>query len=192
MGFNFQMNGFRPSWTSGFSAWEDNFDYAHQLCRALNPSCIVELGVHFGDSLRCFAESTSPGCRIIGIDTWEGDIHTGEFTDEVYNTCRDQLKEFPNVTLIRSTFDQARSSVQDKSVQILHIDGLHTYEAVKHDFENWKSAVAPGGVILLHDIMVHHEPFGVWKLWEEIKGKYPTEQISWVHGLGVVFISQGD
>ena len=55
----------------------------------------------------------------------------------------------------------------ENSIDILHIDGLHTYDAVK-DFITWKNKIREGGSILFHDWNVRSEDFGVWKLWEEI------------------------
>ena len=79
-------------------------------------------------------------------------------------------------------FDQAAGIVSD-GISLLHIDGLHTYEAVKHDFETWEPKVTD--VIMLHDICVPDNPdFGVWKLWAEIKNDKCFE-FNHCHGLAV-------
>lgn len=50
---------------------------------------------------------------------------------------------------------------------LLLIDGDHSYEGVKKDFEMYVPLVKEGGLILMHDIT--NERCGVPKFWEEVK-----------------------
>lgn len=88
--------------------------------------------------------------------------------------------------MIKSTFDDARSQFEDGTIDLLHIDGYHSYESVKHDFESWLPKMSSRGVILFHNINVRVPGFGVWKLWEEIKLTYPHFEFAHEHGLGVM------
>jgi len=62
------------------------------------------------------------------------------------------------------TFDEAATQFQNESIDLLHIDGMHTYEAVKRDFEQWWPKMRPGGIVLLDDSAHTENDFGVWVL----------------------------
>ena len=175
-----------PSHETPYSAWKGYRGFAQRLIKALQPEVFVELGVHAGDSYFTIVEAMHVG-KAYGVDTWTGDEHAGFYDDGIWNMVQDVNKQYPNSTLLRMPFDEAASLIQD-DINLLHIDGLHTYEAVKHDFETWEPKVTD--VILLHDICVPENPdFGVWKLWEEIKNDMCVE-FHHCHGLAVLCKSE--
>ena len=171
----------QPTHETPYSAWKGHRGFAQRLIKALQPEVFVELGVHAGDSYFTIVESMHNG-KAYGVDTWAGDKHAGFYDDGIHNMVCTVNKQYPFSTLLRMPFDTAASLVQD-DISLLHIDGLHTYEAVKHDYEMWEPKVRD--VILLHDICVPENPdFGVWKLWEEIKHDRCFE-FHHCHGLAV-------
>lgn len=93
----------------------------------------------------------------------------------------------------RGQFDDAVGYFANGSIDLLHIDGFHTYEAVRHAFETWEPKLAPGAIVMLHDIKVREHGFGVWRLWEELKGRFHWN-VEFVHcqGLGVLCICDDD
>ena len=172
---------YQPVHETKYSAWKGHRGFAQRLVKALQPEVFVELGVHAGDSYFTIVE-TMRGGKAYGVDTWSGDKHAGFYDDGIWNMVQSVNKQYPFSTLLRMPFDQAAGIISD-GINLLHIDGLHTYEAVKHDFETWEPKVTD--VILLHDICVPENPdFGVWKLWEEIKNDMCVE-FHHCHGLAV-------
>jgi hypothetical protein len=128
--------------------------------------------------------------KCFAVDTWEGDDHTGLYGESVY----EYVKAFNDTyystfsALIRSTFDDALKDFGEGSVDLLHIDGFHTYEAVQHDFGAWNPKLSDRSVVLFHDISVRADDFGVWKLWEELSSKYPSFSFEHSSGLGVLAV----
>ncbi|HMG68859.1 MAG TPA: class I SAM-dependent methyltransferase, partial [Chitinophagaceae bacterium] len=127
-----------------------------------------------------------------GIDTWKGDEHAGFYGDEVFGKVSEYNNNtYPKFsTLVRSTFDDARSYFTEKSIDFLHIDGLHTYEAVKHDFETWRSCLSENAIVLFHDINVREREFGVFRYWEELKKEHKYFEFDFGFGLGVIAIGE--
>jgi hypothetical protein len=174
------------------SAWTGHIPFLNVLIAAIEPKRVVELGVNHGGSLIAAATAARRAglsTDIVGIDTWRGDGHSGMFDgDKRYaRLAALTAREFPNVRLMRSTFDEAIPAFAPASIDLLHIDGFHTYDAVRHDYETWKVKVAPGGVILFHDTQVRGRDFGVWRLWEELAVGNRTFEFAHSHGLGVLF-----
>lgn len=77
----------------------------------------------------------------------------------------------------------------------LFIDGDHTYEGVKHDFEMYAPLVRKGGVVALHDIVVHRPEAGceVSEFWNQVKRNYRHHEIvqdpsqTWA-GIGILYV----
>jgi hypothetical protein len=180
-----------------FSTWVDHLPFGYDIVAATKPRIAVELGTQHGLSYFCFCQSMQEN-RIDGlcyaVDTWAGDDHTGSYDDTVFNTVQKHARaQYPNITyLMRMLFNDALAHFSDDSIDLLHIDGLHTYEAVSEDFQNWLPKVRPGGVILFHDIQARMMDFGAWRFWEEIAPKYNTFEFKQGFGLGVLRKAGGE
>lgn len=177
--------------TGAGSAWLGHVPFAHWIVAAASPRVIVELGTHNGVSYSCFCEAVQRlglDTRCYAVDKWTGDEHSGYYGEDVYyDICRFNKTHYSAFSeLLRCTFDEALRYIADRSVDILHIDGLHTYEAVRHDFENWWPKLSERAVVLFHDTNVREREFGVWRFWEEIAKRYPNFEFLHGHGLGVL------
>lgn len=175
------------------TAWAGHIPFLFVLMKLLKPKNYVELGVHYGASLLAAASAAKAyelPTQLSGIDTWQGDEHTGLYeTRSVLDWLSDTVtKNFQNVTLVRSLFDEALDRFQPGSIDLLHIDGLHTYEAVSHDFNAWLPKMSSSGVVILHDTQIFDRGFGVFKLWQELCERYTTLEFTHCCGLGVVFL----
>lgn len=184
------QNQFTPK-NMVFSTWIDHMAFGYDLISAMNPKTLVELGSHSGFSFFVFCQSIKENTldtQAYAVDTWEGDTQTGAYSEDVFQSVKAHLEEeYPKCSnQMRMLFNDAIQHFEDNSVELLHIDGLHTYEAVSEDFRNWYPKVKPGGVILFHDIKARRKDFGVWKFWEEATQEHKTFTFNHSFGLGVL------
>jgi predicted O-methyltransferase YrrM len=169
------------------SGWIGHEDFLSWLIQERKPHTFVELGVHFGYSYFVACQTIKEHgfkTNCYGVDTWQGDDHAGHYGPEVYEAVSTWNERFPFSKLIRATFDEAVEQFRPTSIDLLHIDGRHDYEDVKHDFETWEGKLFPGATVLFHDIAV--EGFGVRQFWNEVRQKHPHFEFDHAHGLGVL------
>ena len=128
---------------------------------------IVEIGSYDGGTSYCLAHFTD---RLISIDIASARFDTeriNKITNYNFIHCNSQTEECDK---------QLKLLLKDEQVDVLFIDGDHTYEGIKDDFFIYEKYVKSGGLILFHDIVNSemHLRLGctVWKFWEEAKKNY--------------------
>lgn len=173
------------------TAWEGHRRFGYDLVRHMRPGRVVELGTYYGASHFAFCQAVKDhrlATECYAVDTWLGDKHSGLYDESFYQSVQLSAGIFyPGISrLLRMTFDEAVSQFPDQSIDLLHIDGLHTYEAVKHDYETWLPKLAVNGVILFHDIAAFQDDFGVYRLWENLQAQYYAVQFEHSYGLGIL------
>ncbi|WP_051988194.1 class I SAM-dependent methyltransferase [Bosea sp. UNC402CLCol] len=181
----------RPERVTDVPSWQSHIPFAFFLIGALKPAALVELGTHKADSYSAFCQAVKSlrlPTRCFAVDTWQGDEHAGNYDDAIYKEVSSYNQEHFAAfsTLVRARFEDAVTQFADGSIDLLHIDGLHTYEAVRNDFETWRSKLSKRAVVLFHDTQVREGDFGVWKYWAELSAEYPTQEFRHGHGLGVL------
>lgn len=166
--------------------WPWEIETAYNIVKASKPRKIVEIGCLYGGTLaywlRCLEEGYN-NAVVIGIDPE---------IDKVRDYVSDQ-----RLVLVKASShsDVALNKVMSYDpIDVLFIDGDHSYEGAKRDFMRYGTFVRPGGIILLHDIATFREEVGVPKLWEEIKLIHHVHEIIGKHtedipggGIGVVY-----
>lgn len=175
--------------------WIPHIPFAFWIVNAIRPKRFVELGTHSGNSYAAFAQAVQRldlDTACYAVDTWQGDQQAGFYDESVF----EDWSRFHDAhygafsRLVRCTFDEAAERFADASIDLLHIDGLHTYEAVTHDFATWRPKLSDAAVVLFHDINVRERDFGAWRLWLEVEHEYPSFAFHHAHGLGVLAVGR--
>lgn len=172
--------------------WWGHVPFAATIVQAIKPRKIVELGVYLGDSLAALSQAVdylNLDTEIIGIDTWTHMNDLGQQDEENTRlTIEFFAKRFPKTKLDRRDFNEAVLDTPDASIDLLHIDGDHTREAVRNDYTKWLPKLRENGIVLLHDIAIgDHAWAGVDIFWrEELRPFHPYFEFYHSWGLGVV------
>ena len=134
--------------------WVGHIPFAFWLTKVAPPTILVELGTHSGNSYFAFCQGIAAhggAGRAYAVDTWLGDEHAGFYGEEVFADVRAfneaQFSGFS--TLLRARFEDARPYFAAGSVDMLHIDGQHNYEAVRQDYETWGESLSERGVVII-------------------------------------------
>ena len=180
-----------PDWIVA-SGWHQHAPFAFWLIETLRPRMFVELGTYTGFSYLTFCQAVQAlglGTTSYAVDTWTGDEHSGIYGEELFSPFfrsyhDSRYSGFSQ--LVRSTFAEALKYFDDRTIDLLHIDGRHFYDDVRRDFETWQPKLSPRAIVLVHDTTVREKGFGVWRFWKELSGGYPTFEFKHGHGLGVV------
>lgn len=162
----------------------------------LKPDTLVELGIFNGDSFYSWCKKVQL-CNLptqcFAVDNWKGDVHVGMYSEELYARFMQYLEKCPYksfVHVMRGTFDEAAAKFAPNSINLVHIDGTHTYEAVKHDYEMWLPRMSThNGIMMFHDSDVVINNFGVKQLMTELKPLYP--HFEFYHSFGETMLLIG-
>jgi len=157
--------------------------------KKISPHTLVEIGTADGGSLYIFSRYLNSCQRIIGIDVPD------RYSDIKENFFRlfDDSKQFYFLrgdSHSNKTGRKLSEILKQDKIDFLFIDGDHSYEGVKRDFNMYKQFVSTGGIIAFHDIV--HPRLGVIKFWNEIKHQYHCEEIIasksqvWC-GIGIIY-----
>ena len=122
------------------------------LARRVEPgAAVAEIGRFKGGTTLMLA-SALPG----GAELWSYDLHvairpdlSGPQLDSELRTALDRYELSDRVHLVVG--DSRTAEAPPRPCALVFVDGDHTYEGARADFERWRELVAPGGHVLFHD-----------------------------------------
>jgi predicted O-methyltransferase YrrM len=139
------------------------------------PATVMEVGTEKGGTFFLLTRVSAPNAFLLTLD-----LPAGQF--DAYPAWRENLyrgfaRDRQRIELVRTdshnprTLETVRGLLGGRTLDLLFIDGDHSYDGVKKDFEMYSPLVAKGGTIAFHDIVPGAEETvgGVPRFWSEIK-----------------------
>jgi predicted O-methyltransferase YrrM len=192
--FPFRLLSIRPAQV------EEEITELLRLFAKHEPKFLLEIGTAKGGTLFLLARVSSPDAMIISIDLPSGRFGGGypewrKTFYELFATCRQNIHLIREDSHALATLNMVKKALKGRKLDLLFIDGDHTYKGVKRDFEMYNKLVTKGGIIAFHDVCPHLPQTGceVDKFWCEIKDEYEHVEIvrDWKQGwagIGVLYV----
>jgi predicted O-methyltransferase YrrM len=116
---------------------------------------ILEIGSYLGASATCFGAAVqNSSAKIYCIDTWNNDAMT-EGKKDTFKTFTENTAPFKNnIVPIRGFSTAVIGQVRNMTtgLDLLFIDGDHSYEGAKADWDTYQGLLQRGAVVIFHDI----------------------------------------
>ena len=110
----------------------------------IKPKRIVEFGILHGYSLHCFAQTTDTSAKITAYDIFEN--FNGNSAKRDINAA---FASYPNVSIEEGDFYKMVDSLEDASIDILHIDIANDGDVYKFAIDNYMAKLSAGGIMIL-------------------------------------------
>jgi predicted O-methyltransferase YrrM len=169
-----------------FRPFQNRAELQRFMMRAsqIKPQTVLEIGTARGGTLFLLSIIAAPNAELISIDLPAG-LYGGGYPAWKGNLYRRLMGEGQRLRLIRGnshdprTLEKVQKLLAGRPVDLLFIDGDHSYDGAKCDFLQYRAMVRPGGLIAFHDILENKSApeITVAPLWKEISRAYETEEI---------------
>ncbi len=181
----------------GFLLPQEGFALYYLAKEGPGRGAIVEIGSLFGRSTCWLAAGTRAARRekVVAVDHFRGSPEHREGGSHPISALAQSGTAFPSFVAnlqnqgLRDWVDiRVGNSVEigaawKSPVRLLFIDGDHTYEAVRADFDIWGRHVIPGGLVAFHDVETFPD---VTRLYQEVLATKSWKEIARVETLRIV------
>jgi len=143
---------------------QDRDEFLHLIEEAKGAREVLEIGTFRGGTSFLFY-------KLLGANVTTIDLKIPIFLRLILS-----YKSNGKIRLIQgdSHDKETLKKVSDRKYDLLFIDGDHSYEGIKKDFEMYSPLVREGGIVAFHDILSEE---GVFKFWSEIKNMHESQEI---------------
>lgn len=155
-----------------------------EIVKAKKPRTILEIGTAKGGTLFLFSKVAQEGARILSLDMpgLPGEVFFRKWRANFFRSFGEEKTKIMLYWLnshSNKSFERIKSAIGKEMLDVLFIDGDHSYEGVRKDFEMYSKLVKPGGIVAMHDIVKHppEAKCDVDLFFHELEKKYNTERI---------------
>jgi predicted O-methyltransferase YrrM len=155
-----------------------------QRVSALRPRTLLEIGTAEGGTLFILSQCAAPNATFISLDLPAGNYGGGypAWRGAIYKRL---TRPGQTLHLIRGDshetrrLEEVRNLLSGSPLDVLFVDGDHSYDGVKRDFELYGPLVRPGGMMAFHDIVKYpaNVDYQVDRFWAEIRGGFRNEEL---------------
>ena len=164
--------------------------------KKLNPKRVLEIGTCKGGTLYLWTRAAQPDATIVSVDLRSGKV-SGSYSRLRTPIYRRFARRQQRLHLVRAdshqmdTLERVKQLFGGSEIDFLFIDGDHTYEGVKRDWEMYSTLVRKGGIIAFHDVAGNYGETQVKRCWDEIKDNFRHREYmvhpEGLYGIGVIF-----
>lgn len=156
----------------------------YKIVAKQKPHGVLEIGTCHGGTLYLWAQAAAIDAVIISIDLPYGEFGGG------YYPCRIPFYQSfalpkQKIHLLQTDTHETKlpkdlsNLLNGEMLDFLFIDGDHSYQGVKQDFDLYSGLVKPGGLIAMHDILPREDvpSIEVYRFWREINTRFQTTEL---------------
>lgn len=168
------------------SEWDE---FINRAVIPLNPKRIVEIGSFYGATLWNFIQNCPELEKIVAIDLpipmTDGRWSQMLWSRALWKHWSDRIVDMKGNSHLKETHTALKEELNGQQIDLLFIDGDHSSDGVRADYEMYKEFVRPGGLIAFHDCNVYP---GIRSLTNELKEGNITYEISHPSGWGIFIL----
>jgi predicted O-methyltransferase YrrM len=149
------------------------------LLKRRSPGVVVEIGTARGGTFYAWCRAAAPDATVVSIDLAGGPFGGGYTSSDVaafrrYGRADQRLHFLQDDSHDARTRARLEEILDGREIDFLMIDGDHTYDGVRRDFEMYAPLVGDGSPIAFHDILPHPQnpSCEVSRFWDEIRGGF--------------------